>query len=159
MSPARLPTWLPTRLQTEEGPGGRAFWVGVIAGGAIMAFGVRGLLTNLPTSQHLDFLKWFAGAAVTHDLVLAPVVCVIGFATTRAIPSPLRFPVQAGMITSAVVLAVSWAPLHGYGRDTVPDNLTVQPLNYATAVITVLALVWGMTAVWIIGASAKRRRP
>ena len=38
-----------------------------------------------------------------------------------------------------MAILVGWAALRGYGRDQVPDNPTVDPLSYGTAVLTVLA--------------------
>ena len=60
----------------------------------------------------------------------------------------MRAPVRAGLFASAVVILVGWAALRGYGRDHVPDNPTVDPLDYGSAVLTVLAVIWGAVAVW-----------
>ncbi len=73
-----------------------------------------------------------------------------GSLLARFLPRCLRAPGPApALFASAVVLLVGWAALRGYGRDQVPDNPTVDPLHYGTAVLTVLAVVWGAAIVWL----------
>ena len=38
----------------------------------------------------------------------------------------------------------------GYGRDAVPDNPSVQPLDYTTSTVTALAFVWAVAGVWVV---------
>lgn len=142
--------------RAESLPGGRLFWIGTVAGAAIVIFGLSGLFTHLAASQRGDFAKWFIGADLIHDLVIAPLACMVGYIVTRLVRRPFRFPLQAGLFTTAVVLAVGWAPLRGYGRARAPDNPSVAPLNYTSAVATVLAVVWAVVAVWMIGAAVRR---
>jgi hypothetical protein len=68
-----------------------------------------------------------------------------------------RRPVRAGLFATFVVVLVGWAPLRGYGRDRVPDNPTVDPLDYATAIPTVLTVVWLFTLGWIAVAVRRGR--
>ena len=139
-----------------HGPG---FWVGLVIGGAVMTFGVVGLLDNANAVNPFAFATWFVGADLAHDLLLAPLVCLVGALLVRAVRMPWRVPVQGGLVASAIVLAVAWAPLRGYGRTAVPDNPTVLPLDYSTAVLTVLAAVWAAVATWLaLTAWARRRR-
>ena len=64
---------------------------------------------------------------------------------------------RAGLFASFVVVLVGWAPLRGYGRDQVPDNPTVGPLDYASAIATVLVVVWLLVAAWIAASWLRRR--
>ena len=57
-------------------------------------------------------------------------------------PTPWRWPIRAAAIGSAIVLAVSYPALRGFGRETAPGNATVLPLDYTTAVLTVLSVIW-----------------
>ncbi len=143
-----------TARQEERGPG---FWVGFAIGSAVMAFGLAGLLDNADAVHPAEFAKWFVGADLVHDFVVAPVVLVVGAVLVRAVRMPWRVPLQAGFVASAIVLAVAWAPLRGYGRAVVPDNATVQPLDYSTALLTVLAVVWAAVAVWLVLTAASAR--
>ena len=36
-----------------------------------------------------------------------------------------------------------------------PDNISVQPLNYATSTATAVAVVWAIAAVWLVIALAR----
>lgn len=142
----------------DEAPNGAGFWVGAVAGIGIMAFGVRGLLQHSGATQPLEFSKWFIGADILHDLVLAPAVALVGVVVARLIPRPWRFPVQAGLFATAIVLAVGWAPLRGYGRATAVGNGTVQPLDYSTAVATVVGVVWMLAIAWLVVIAFTRAR-
>jgi hypothetical protein len=156
---------VPARRRAEQ-PGGAGFWVGAAVGLAVMAFGVRGILTHARGTEPPAFAVWFVGADLLHDLVLAPLVCLAAAGVARLLPARVRAPVGSGLIASAFVVAVGWPSLRGYGRATVPDNPTVQPLNYATAIATVLAVVWAIVLVWLVlialrtraGAGVRARR-
>ena len=140
--------------RAESSPGGRLFWTGTTLGAAIVIFGLYGLFTHLAAHQRGNFAKWFIGADLIHDLVIAPAACIIGYLVIRLVPRPMRFPLQAGLFTTAVVLAVAWAPLRGDGRRH--DNPSIQPLNYTTAVATVLAVIWSLVAIWMIVATRRQ---
>jgi hypothetical protein len=130
-------------VEAPRAPGGAAFWVGLVVGVGVMAYGVAGLLDNIE-GELVSWLVIFVGADLLHDAVLAPVACAMAFGVARLVRSRWRAPLQAGLFASAVVLALSWIPLRGYGGD--PDNPTVRPLDYATATVTALVLVWAAVA-------------
>ncbi|MGZ8752164.1 MAG: hypothetical protein ACXW1S_04210 [Acidimicrobiia bacterium] len=130
--------------------------MGAAVGIGIMAFGFRGLFENSRATQPLEFAKWFVGADLLHDLVIAPVAALVGVFVARLFPRPWRFPVQAGLFATAIVLAVGWAPLRGYGRATAVGNATVQPLDYSTAVATVVGVVWIIVAGWLAVIATRR---
>jgi len=134
---------------------GITFWIGVVIGGGVMAFGLRGLLDQVDTTSAAAIARWVIGADLVHDLLLAPIAILVGWAAGRAVPDRFRFPVQAALVATGVVLLIAWAPLRGYGRAVVPDNPSVQPLNYATAVVTILVLVWVAAGVAIAARLAR----
>ncbi len=135
--------------ETDRDRPGPAFWIGLVIGGAVMAFGIRGVFMNSHATDPVVLVQWVVGADLVHDLIVAPVAIAVGWAVTRVVPLVAKVPVQLGLVATGVVLVVGWAPLRGYGRATVPDNPSVQPLDYSTAVLTVLAAVWIVVAVWI----------
>jgi hypothetical protein len=137
---------------------GAGFWISVALGGGVIAFGVRGAVHDAAATGPADFFVWIVAADLLHDLLVAPLVCVVGFVLTRTLPEPWRTPVRSGLIISALVVAVAWAGLRGYGRDQVPDNPTVQPLDYGTSVLTVLAVVWTAVAIWVVVRVRSQRR-
>jgi hypothetical protein len=142
---------------------GRAYWVALPIGLALIAFGIAGMVGDKGIATSLDIGAWLVGADVAHDLVLAPLACLIGAVVARGLPRWCRAPVQAALLTTGVLLIVVFPALRGYGHDQVPDNSSVQPLDYTTATLTALALVWAAAAFWLIVrlASAGRggRRP
>jgi hypothetical protein len=135
-----------------------AFWSGVVIGGAVCVYGLHGLIPALHGVTSRQFVQWFLGADLTHDLVVAPVACVVGLAIARLTSRGARAPVRAAVFASAIVIAVAWAPLRGYGRAVVPDNASVAPLDYSTAVLTVVAAVWTIAAGWFVAGRLRRRR-
>ena len=134
------------------------FWCFFVVGGAVTLYGLRGLISTLNGITSHDFLKWFVGADLAHDLVIAPVACLIGAAVSKLAPASARPQLRAGIFASAIVLAIAWAPLHGYGRANARGNSSVEPLNYATATVTVLVVVWAIAAGWFVVEVVRRRR-
>lgn len=148
----------PRDVRTDDTPGGVVFWVGAAMGVGIMAFGIRGVFGQSKGTRPLDLATWVIGADLLHDLVIAPLVIAVGVVVLVVIGSRWRPAIRAGLMASAIVLAVGWAPLRGYGRATAPDNPTIQPLNYATAVWSVIAFIWIVVALWC-AIEAWRGRP
>jgi hypothetical protein len=133
------------------------FWSLLAVGGALTIYGLHGLLNALGGITGHQFLEWFVGADIAHDALVAPAACVVGFAIARLVPAPARAHVRAGIFASAIVVAIAWAPLHAYGHANAAGNSSVEPLNYATAVPTVLVAVWALTAGWFAVTAFRRR--
>ena len=129
---------------------GRAYWIALPIGTVLIAFGVVGMVGDKGIATSLDIGAWLVAADVGHDFVLAPIACLIGAVVARAFPRPWRAPVQAALLTTGVLLIVAFPALRGYGHDQVPDNPSVQPLDYTTATLTALAVVWGAAIVWLL---------
>jgi hypothetical protein len=141
---------------------GRAFWIALPIGAALMTFGAVGLLGDVGVDAGVKVGSWLVGADVAHDFVLAPLVCLVGAAVALALPRWCRAPVQAALLTSGVLLIVVFPALRGFGRDQVPDNSSVQPLDYTTGTLTALAVVWAAAAVWLVvrlATSGREERP
>ena len=132
----------------EEGEGhGPAFWIGLGAGGLLMAWGAWLYLDATPDfSRRFDFTRWLVGLDIAHDAVLAPAVVLAGLACRRWVPPVWRAPVQAGLIATGSLLIVALHPLRGTAEGT--GNPTIQPLDYTTATLTVLAAVWAGAGLW-----------
>lgn len=140
----------------------RTYRVALAIGAAVMAYGAAGLLGDTGLGASVDVGVWLVGADVAHDFVLAPLACLIGAAAARLLPRWCRAPVQAALLTSGVLLIVVFPALRGYGRDQVPDNPSVQPLDYTTATLTALAVVWAAAAAWLLirlASSGRGTRP
>ena len=136
------------RADASDEQGGAGFWIGAVLGVGIMVFGLKGLLDAAPATRPSQVAFGLLGLDVLHDAVVAPLACGVGLVLTRSLPRHLRAPIRAGLFASGLAILVGWAALRGYGRDQVPDNPTVDPLNYGTAVLTVLAIIWAGVALW-----------
>jgi hypothetical protein len=132
-------------------------WTCFVVGAGIMAYGVIGLLDSTSLSAARSVALWVVGADLLHDLLIAPVVCLLGFVIARVAPAAWRWPVRAATLTTALVLAVAYPALRGFGRDRVPDNRSVLPLDYPTAIATVLAVVWVIALIWGLASSRRGR--
>ena len=86
------------------------FWVGLAVATPILGYGVTGALAQLPGVQLTSFVRYFVGAAVINDVVVAPAVCVLAWLVLRWVPRVAVVPVQAALVVSGVVglVAIVW---------------------------------------------------
>jgi hypothetical protein len=54
--------------------------------------------------------------------------------------------VRAALLTTAVLVAVGWPFVRGYGRS--PSIPSLLPRNYATGLAAAVAVVWLIAAAW-----------
>ena len=140
MSRAAAPPEAPTH--------GLAFWIAIVAGVSVAAYGVAEYLARYPDlTRRVALARWIIGVDIAHDLLLAPLVVLVGVAVRRVVPRLALGPVQFGLIASGVVLLIAWRPLHHSAA--YKHNATVQPLDYGTATLTVLAVVWTIATAWV----------
>lgn len=128
-----------------DAPPGRLFWPAVALGWVVMAAGATGLLTDAGRTRPAESVRFVLGAAVVHDLLLAPVVVAAGWAVARVVPKQARGPVQAAMIVSSVVALFAVPFVRGYGR--VSTNPSILPRNYGAGLAVILVAVWVVVAV------------
>ena len=139
----------------EERPG-VGFWIGLALGTPVMVYGAYELVQQVGWPRAFDVAKWLGGGLLLHDLVLVPIVLALVWVVGR-IASPLvRNPLRTGILGSALIVAIGWPALRGYGYHS--DNPTIHPLDYGTAVLTALGLLWGAVALWLFLAVVRRDR-
>ncbi|MGH8907812.1 MAG: hypothetical protein ACRD0K_15155 [Egibacteraceae bacterium] len=138
----------------------RVFWTGVGVGGAVIAFGVFGLVANagegVADVRLVPWLAWALGALVLHDLVVVPLTLLVGRGLRRVRPALLRTPLQAGLALTAIFSLAAYPYLRGYGRAAQPGNASLQPGDYWSALLTILAVVW-LAAAGLTAWRARRR--
>ncbi|GAC1610612.1 MAG: hypothetical protein NVS3B26_18320 [Mycobacteriales bacterium] len=121
-------------------------------GAGMLAFGLRGIVRDVNGWTHP--VRWgllLAVAAVGHDLVLVPLVFAVAVPASRLLPLAIRAYVATGTLLSAVVIAVSWPGVGGYGRTH--DNPSILPLNYRHGLVTALVVMWlGLLALFVLRA-------
>lgn len=135
----------------------KGFWIGLALGLPIVGYGVRGVLDALPGVQLTSFLRYFVGAAIIHDLILGPLVCLVGWAVLRGVPAVAKGPVQAALVASGTLALVAWPFVRGYG--ITPGEPSFLSRNYTASLLIAWAVVWGAAAL-LVGlrvVSARRR--
>jgi hypothetical protein len=139
---------------------GRSFWIGLALGTPVMVYGAVELVNQTGWPRAFGVARWFGGGILLHDLVLVPIVLAVVWAIGRWTPTAVHTPLRAAVLGSGLILGIGWPGLRGYGNK--PDNATIHPLDYSTAVLTLLALVWGaalMWSAWRLVRRADRRHP
>jgi len=134
----------PETLEPGRDDGKRAgplFWVSAAAGWAvIVGVGLRGLFAHSIDTRPANLARFVVGGALLHDLIVAPVVIVLGVGLTRVVPARARAAVQAALVASVVLALFSYPMVRPYGLAT--NNPTSLPHNYARNLLIVLAAVW-----------------
>jgi hypothetical protein len=100
---------------------------------------------------------WLAGGVVLHDLVLAPLVVLLGVALARVLPGAARGPVVVGAVVLGSVTLLAVPVLGRFGAR--PDNPTLLDRPYwagwsLLAALTAVAVATGVAVV----RSRQRRR-
>jgi hypothetical protein len=142
-------------MSDEADRRGKGFWIALGVGWAVIGYAVVGLVGS---RQGLDGAVrvgvWIAAGHLIHDLLLAPVVVLAGLGVARLVGPRWRPPIWFGLVASAAVIGVAYPALRGYGRN--PANLSMLPLHYPSAVLTVLGVVWVVVVIWLVARALTR---
>ena len=141
-------------IDQERIPSGRVFWTGVIAGWAVIAFGIWGAIFESRNVDH-RLAVWLVGGLLVHDLVIAPIVFATGMILRRAVPARSRATISAALIVSAIFVVTSIPMLGRFGERE--DNPTALPGNYTAGLMVMLAIVWSFTALVMLRAWRRSR--
>jgi hypothetical protein len=131
--------------------------IGLVLGVPLMLIGVVGILRHTAATPPSSYLRFFVGGDLVHDLVVAPIAALVAIVVLRRTPAIARGPLRAALFGSAVMVAIAWPGIRHYGRMRAPDNVSVQPLNYATSTATAVAVVWAIAALWLAIAIVRTR--
>ena len=132
---------------------GPVFWVGLVAGWAIMGFGVLTLLTRSRATAPVSFVVVFALGLLLHDLVVVPAVLAFAVRVGPRLPGRARGPLLGAMVVSGIVALVSLPVVAGFGR--IRENPSLLPRSYGFGLLVVLGVVWAITAALLV---VSRRR-
>ena len=119
------------------------FWACVAVGTTMILFGLHSVQRTRSTPIYW-VVRWMAGLLVVHDGLITIAVGMAGWALARWLPDWLSGPVRGALALSTIVVVFS-LPLW-QRRGINPSNPSRLPLNYASAVLTVLAAVWCVSA-------------
>ncbi|WP_327342291.1 hypothetical protein [Streptomyces europaeiscabiei] len=122
------------------------------AGVALMGVGASLLLD---VRDLTGVLVWLGGAVVLHDVVIAPLVLLVGLVAVRA---GVRGPVRGALLVAGALTAVALPVLLRPGK---PANSSVLPLDYPRNWLLALVAVATVTALLMAvrGTRRIRRRP
>ena len=133
---------------TTSTPNRRSFWVCVALGWVVIGYGVWGLLDNASRTNPDQWIRWFTGSLIVHDLVVAPVTFAVGALVIGCIPLRFRAPFQSGLIASAIIVLTTWPLVRGYGLRS--DNASALPNKYLAGLAMVLVVVWSAVAFFAV---------
>lgn len=133
----------------------RGFWVGLALGAPIMAVGVVGALDNAARTHPAELARWVVGGALVHDLVVLPLVALVGWTARRVTPVVAWPAVRWALATSAVIAVVAWPFVRGYGRRAA--NPSLLPRDYALGTALAVLTVWVAALVWVLVARRRSR--
>ena len=125
---------------TVPTPTRRAFWICAALGWLVIGYGIWGLIDNANRTNPGQWIRWFAGSLIAHDLVVAPLTFAFGAFLASRTPRGLRASFQAGLIVSAIFVLTTWPLVRGYGLKA--DNPSALPNNYLAGLVMVLVVVW-----------------
>jgi len=133
---------------------GPLFWGSAAAGWALILWGVRGALHHRIDTRPGQLVRFLLGGALAHDLLLAPVVLLVGVAVARSVGGRRRAPLQAALFISGTLALFTYPELRGYAHAL--HNPTSLPHNYTADLIVVLgAVVVGTVAAALVSASRR----
>ena len=123
------------------------------SGVAVMAVAGWSLLTGGALTQPASLAKWLVAPVLVHDLVLAPLVCLVAAGGRRLLPEPTRGVVLAGLGVAAVLALVGLPLLLAPGS----SNPTVLPRDYPRGLAAAIAVVLAATALAAAAVEVRRR--
>ena len=129
--------------------------VSAVAGVVLLGVAARYVAVRSVDIRPAVWIRWWVTAALVHDVIVAPLTIAVGWVVVRFAPRPVKAPLQAALVLSAVLVAVSWPALRGYGR--VASNPTYLPRDYGTGLAVSLAAVWAGCAVWALSRVVRSR--
>ena len=122
---------------------------GLIVGWLLIGFGASRALVDSTDAKPLSLIGYVIAFDLLHDVILAPLVILGGWAIGRVVPGVARGPVRAA--TGLSVLIVLFAlPLIAKLGDR-PSNSSALPLAYGRNTLIVVAAIWvvaGAVVAW-----------
>ncbi len=148
MSPATLEP-----VRDDDRRAGPLFWISAAAGWAVIAWGLRGIFQKSLDTRPGNLARFVVGGALLHDLLVAPLVILLGVLLARAVPGRARAIVQAALAVTGIVALFSYPLVRAYGLAA--NNPTSLPRNYTAGLLVVLGVVWAIAAGMVIYRSRK----
>jgi hypothetical protein len=117
-------------------------WLVIAGGWIVIGVVVAGVLREADATHPRSWATWVIGAALVHDLVVLPLVLLVGLGLGQLLRPAWRGPARAALVIGAVLALATWPTIRRFGARA--DNPTVLPLpagRNLVAIVVVLALV------------------
>ena len=121
----------------------------LVLGWAVIIFAIHGMVGD-PSANPPHLFRLLIELNVLNDAIVVPVVIVLALLLRRWLPGWLLLPVQAGLVSSALVTLYA-APLVGGWGKSVAAGSSRLPFDYAHNLLEVLAVVWVVCGLWALG--------
>lgn len=144
-------------MTENQVPSGKAFWICAASGWGIIIFGLLGVFAEANRTNPAQFGLWFVGSAIAHDALVAPAAFVTAIIVGKVVPATVRPVVQMGLIVAGSVAIVSLPFVLGLGGQA--GNSSALPRNYLGGLLTIQAMVAGITILAALRRSKKLAQP
>lgn len=138
----------------NEPPLWRGRWVLYAAGAAMVGYGTWGQLFGADTKPR-RYAELLLVAALGHDLVLAPVVLLLGVLARTVLHRHVRAALQGAALVGFALLVVALPGMGRYGARS--DNSSILPRDYTSGLVEALAAV-AVGTLLVVGVRLLRRR-
>lgn len=132
----------------------KSFWIGTALGGAVMLYGLVGLLDAATKTKPTELALFVVGAAIAHDLIVAPLVLGVAALVGRFVPRRLRPPAALVLVVGAMTTVFAFPFVRGYGR--ISTNPSILPRDYGRGLAAMLAAIILAGVLWTV---ARLRSP
>lgn len=122
----------------------------------VAAYGAWLLLTRQDAEQVRSAAVWLVAGVLLHDVVLAPVVVLLGLLLSRVTPPAARAPVAVGAVVLGTVTLMAVPVLGRFGAR--PDNPTLLDRDYTAGWLVLAGVVVAVVVVATL-VRARRRAP
>lgn len=125
-------------------------WVLGALGLGVAGWGVVLLVPLVLTSpgEVISLGGWLLGGPLLHDLLVAPVVGLVGLTATRVLPRQWRSPVVFGLVASSVLMLLAVPYLWRTFGAAANPGLHDRP--YLMGLLIALAVLWSAVAAYAL---------
>ncbi|MEP6658449.1 MAG: hypothetical protein ABJD24_00860 [Acidimicrobiales bacterium] len=120
----------------------------LVSGWLVMGFGVTRALSDSRDAHPFALVVHVVAFDLAHDLLVVPLILVVGWGIGRALPAVARGPVRSACAVSAMFVVVAYPLVRRWGRR--PTNSSALPLAYGRNLVLVLAMVWAVALAAIV---------
>jgi hypothetical protein len=132
--------------------------LGAAAAGIVMiGVGLRGIVNHGADTHPRSWVIWIVAAALGDDLIVIPVLLLIGAIVVRVVPAAVRSVVQTALVVTGAVGALGIVAILASNRRIHRDNPSLLPLPYVRNLMLILIAIWVIAAICMAVLLVRRR--